>query len=327
MNKFWNDRSVLVTGGAGFLGRHVVKELRRLGCRRVFVPRRRPSGIHRGFDLTDEAAVRRVYAAAQPDVVLHLAGEVGGIGANKDNPGRFFFANMAMGLHLVEHARREGVEKFVQVGTICSYPRDTPVPFRESDLWNGYPEGTNAPYGIAKKAIGVMLEGYRRQYGMLGVQLLPVNLYGPGDNFEPYSSHVIPALIRKCTDARRSGAEEITCWGTGTVSREFLYVEDAARAIVLAAEKYDDAQPMNIGRGEEITISDLARLVADACGYRGAIRWDTSQPDGQPRRCLDTSRAYEKLGWRAGTSLEVGLRRTIDWWVKSTRHQAAATAA
>jgi GDP-L-fucose synthase len=324
MNTFWRNRTVVVTGGGGFLGRHVVRVLQEQGCRRVFVPRRRSLNGNVGYDLTDENAVRRLFDDAEPDVVLHLAGEVGGIGANRDNPGRFFYANMAMGLHLIEHARRNGVEKFVQVGTICSYPRDTPVPFREDDLWNGYPEETNAPYGIAKKALGVMLDGYRKQYGMSGIQLLPVNLYGPHDNFDEYSSHVIPALIRKCVDARDAGASEIVCWGTGTVSREFLFVEDAARAVVLAAERYDDPEPMNLGRGEEITIADLVARIADHCGYTGAVRWDRSKPDGQPRRCLDTTRARERIGWSAGTSLDEGLRRTIDWWLATTSQPLAA---
>ena len=301
---------IVVTGGAGFLGRCVCAELARRGVppERVLVPRRRT------YDLTREEDVVRLYEDAAPSVVLHLAAEVGGIGANREQPGRFFYANMAMGLHLIEHARRRGVKKFVQVGTICAYPKFTPVPFREEDLWNGYPEETNAPYGIAKKALLVMLQAYRRQYGLNGIYLLPVNLYGPGDNFDPRTSHVIPALIRKFCEAVDSGAEEVVVWGTGSASREFLYVEDAARGIVLATERYDGPEPVNLGAGFEITIRDLAEKLRALIGFRGRIVWDKTKPDGQPRRCLDTRRAAESFGFRATTPFDEGLRRTVAWW-------------
>jgi GDP-L-fucose synthase len=246
--------------------------------------------------------------------VLHLAAEVGGIGANRDNPGRFFFANMAMGLHLVEGARRFGIKKFVQVGTICAYPNHTPVPFNESDLWNGYPEVTNAPYGVAKKALLVMCQSYRQQYGLNAIYLLPVNLYGPRDNFDLRTSHVIPALVRKCVEARDKGEQSITAWGTGNVSREFLYVEDCAEGLVAAMERYDSAEPMNLGSGREITIRDLTQLVARLARFEGEIHWDASKPDGQPRRCLDVGRAFNVLGFRARTALEDGLRKTVEWY-------------
>jgi GDP-L-fucose synthase len=274
----------------------------------VVVPR---SAQH---DLTEADAVADLFETARPDVVLHLAAEVGGIGANRDNPGRFFYANMAMGLNVIEEARRRGVEKFVQVGTVCSYPKFTPVPFSESSLWDGYPEETNAPYGIAKKGLLVMLAAYRDQYGFPGIFLMPTNLYGPGDNFDPNSSHVIPALIRKCEEARLEGADSITCWGTGSASREFLYVDDCAAAIVAATERYESPEPVNIGVGKEITIRALVELIVDVTGFEGAINWDTSKPDGQPRRVLDTSRATEAIGFEATTSFEDGLRETVDWF-------------
>jgi len=305
---YWANKTVLVTGGAGFLGSFVCERLRARGASRIVVPRRAE------YDLTDAAAVRTLYAAAKPAVVLHLAAEVGGIGANQANPGRYFFANMAMGLHLIEEGRRAGVEKFVQVGTVCAYPKFAPVPFKESDIWNGYPEETNAPYGVAKKSLLVMLQAYRQQYGFNGVYLLPVNLYGPRDNFDLNTSHVIPALIRKCVEAKRSGAEKIVCWGTGSASREFLYVEDCAEGLVSAAEKYDGAEPVNLGTGREITIRDLVTLIAKLTGFSGRIEWDSSRPDGQPRRCLDVSRARELFGWQAQVSFEEGLRRTIEWY-------------
>jgi nucleoside-diphosphate-sugar epimerase len=273
----------------------------------VFVPR------SADFDLTDPRDVTRAFDAAAPDTVIHLAAEVGGIGANRDNPGRFFYANMAMGLHLVEEARRRDVSKFVLTGTVCAYPKLTPVPFSEDRLWDGYPEETNAPYGVAKKALLVMLQAYREQYGLNGIYLLPVNLYGPGDNFDAHTSHVIPALIRRCEEARLAGAESITCWGTGRASREFLHVEDCAEAIALAAERYDDPEPVNIGAGQEITIRELTERIAALTGFEGTLRWDHSQPDGQPRRRLDTSRARERFGFVASTSLEDGLRDTIAW--------------
>jgi len=303
-----SGQRVLVTGGAGFLGRFVCEKLRARGAKEIFVPRRKD------YDLTDPAAVARVYDAAKPDLVLHLAAEVGGIGANRENPGRYFYANLSMGLHLIEEARKRKLPKFVQVGTICAYPNLTPVPFKETDLWNGYPEVTNAPYGVAKKALLVMLQSYRQQYGLNGIYLLPVNLYGPYDNFDLNSSHVIPALIRKCEEARTRGDRRMTCWGTGAASREFLYVEDCAEGIVAAAEKYDGPEPVNLGSGMEITIKDLIVLIAKLTGFSGEIAWDRSKPDGQPRRCLDVSRATEYFGFRAGTKFEDGLRKTIDYY-------------
>jgi GDP-L-fucose synthase len=303
-----SGKRIVVTGGAGFLGQAVCERLRALGAGEVLVPRRAQ------FDLTTESAVERLYREMKPQVILHLAAEVGGIGANMENPGRYFFANMAMALHLIEGARRHGVERFVQTGTICAYPKFTPVPFREDDLWNGYPEETNAPYGVAKKAALVMLDAYRRQYGLKSAYLLPVNLYGPRDNFDLRTSHVIPALIRKCVEARRAGADRITCWGTGAASREFLFVDDAADGLVRAAEVMDDPEPINLGTGMEITIRDLVTLIARLCEFRGEIVWDSSKPDGQPRRCLDTARAERLLGWRARIGFEEGLRRTIDWF-------------
>jgi GDP-L-fucose synthase len=306
-------KRIVVTGGDGFLGRVVTFKLRRRGCEVILVPRLAE------FDLTTEEAVRRMYAEMRPDVVLHLAAEVGGIGANQDNPGRFFYANMAMALHLIEHARRADIEKFVQVGTICAYPKHCPVPFKEDDLWDGYPEETNAPYGVAKKAAMVMLDGYRRQYGLAGAYVLPVNLYGPRDNFDLHSSHVIPALIRKCVSAMDGGEDHIVCWGTGNVSREFLYVDDAAEGIIRAAEILDEPVPVNLGTGREITIRDLVELIARLTGFAGEIRWDDSKPDGQPRRCLDTAKAARLLDWRAEVGFEEGLRRTIDWWREEGR--------
>ncbi|HYO09093.1 MAG TPA: GDP-L-fucose synthase [Tepidisphaeraceae bacterium] len=302
-----SDR-IVITGGAGFLGSFVIEKLRARGYADLIVPRRRE------YDLTHEADAERLYRDFKPDVILHLAAEVGGIGANRENPGRFFFANMAMGLHLVEGARKHGLKKFVQVGTICAYPNLTPVPFKESDLWNGYPEVTNAPYGVAKKALLVMLQGYREQYKLNGVYVLPVNLYGPRDNFDLQTSHVIPALIRKCIEAKRRGDTEIQAWGTGSASREFLYVEDCAEGIVLSMEKYESPEPMNLGSGREISIRSLTELVAKLCRFDGRIVWDPSKPDGQPRRCLDVSRAKQAIGFTAGTALEDGLRKTIEWY-------------
>ena len=307
---------VVVTGGAGFLGRALLAELRTQGCTSIFVPRRTK------YDLTHEADVARLYAEHKPDVVLHLAAEVGGIGANQANPGRYFFANMAMALHLIEHARIHQLKKFVQVGTICAYPKFTPVPFREEELWNGYPEETNAPYGIAKKAAMVMLDGYRRQYGLASSYLLPVNLYGPWDNFDPTTSHVIPALIRKCVEAAESGAAFMECWGTGSATREFLFVDDCAAGIVRAAQQMDDPTPINLGTCMEISIRNLVELIAKLCDFNGEIRWDPTKPDGQPRRCLDASRAEALLGWRAKVSFEDGLRRTIDWYRANRSHRA-----
>ena len=302
-----SDR-ILITGGAGFLGSFLTEKLRARGYTNIIIPRRRE------YDLTHEEAAARLYADQKPDVVLHLAAEVGGIGANRDNPGRFFFANMAMGLHLIEQARIVGLKKFVQVGTICAYPKFTPVPFKEDDLWNGYPEETNAPYGIAKKALMVMCQSYRQQYNLNAVYVLPVNLYGPRDNFDLHTSHVIPALIRKCIEARRAGAKEIIVWGTGSASREFLYVEDCADGLIATMEKYDSPDPINLGSGREITIKNLTELVAKLCRFEGKIIWDSTKPDGQPRRCLDVTRAKEKLGFIAQKSLEEGLTKTIAWY-------------
>jgi GDP-L-fucose synthase len=301
-------KRVVVTGGAGFLGRILLERLRARGCTDILVPH------VEDYDLTTEPAVERMYADMRPDAVLHLAAEVGGIGANMMNPGRYFYANMAMALHLIEHARRNDLEKFVQVGTICAYPKFTPVPFQEDNLWDGYPEETNAPYGIAKKAAMVMLDGYQRQYGLRSAYVLPVNLYGPGDNFDLQTSHVIPALVRKCEAALDEGRDHVVCWGTGGVSREFLYVEDAAEGIIRAAEVMDEPVPVNLGTNMEITIKDLAELIARLTGFEGEIRWDSSKPDGQPRRCLDTGRARDLLGWEARVGFEEGLRRTIEWW-------------
>jgi GDP-L-fucose synthase len=301
-------KRVLVTGGAGFLGAPVCRILEERGAVEVTVPRKAE------YDLTDASAVSRLYERSRPDVVIHLAAEVGGIGANRDNPGRFFFANMAMGLNTVEEARCREVEKFVQVGTVCSYPKFTPVPFSESDLWAGYPEETNAPYGIAKKALLVMLAGYREQYGFPGIFLMPTNLYGPRDNFDPRSSHVIPALIRKCEEARMTNAPSITCWGTGSASREFLYVDDCAEAIVTATERYNSPEPVNIGVGKEISIRELVELIARVTDFNGEIRWDTTKPDGQPRRMLDTTRAEEHIGFHASTSFQDGLGATVEWF-------------
>jgi len=300
--------SIVVTGGAGFLGGFVVERLKRAGYTNLIIPRRKE------YDLTHEADVERLYATFKPAVVLHMAAEVGGIAANQDNPGRYFFANMAMGLHLIEGARRHGLRKFVQIGTICAYPKFTPVPFKETDLWNGYPEETNAPYGVAKKALLVMCQAYRRQYGLNAVYVLPVNLYGPGDNFDLRTSHVIPALVRKCVAAKRQGDAEIVAWGTGSASREFLYVDDCAQGIIAAMERYESPEPINLGSGREITIKDVTHLIARIARYEGAITWDTTKPDGQPRRCLDVSRAKQELGFVAETSLEEGLARTVNWF-------------
>ena len=303
-------KRIVVTGGAGFLGQAVCRVLQKRGVpdAKIMVPRRRD------YDLTVESAVARLYADAKPDVVIHLAAEVGGIGANMEHPGRFFYANMAMGLHLVEHARRCGLAKFVHTGTVCAYPKHCPVPFREETIWDGYPEETNAPYGVAKKAIFVMLDGYRREYGLNSAVVVPVNLYGPGDNFDPRSSHVIPALIRKCDEARRLGTPQIVCWGTGAATREFLYVEDAAEGIVRAAEVMEEPTPINLGGGVEIPIRDLVGRIAKACQFTGRIEWDASKPDGQPRRSLDISRAKRLLAWEPRQDFESGLASTVAWW-------------
>ncbi|MBV9928936.1 MAG: GDP-L-fucose synthase [Acidobacteria bacterium] len=308
MGNFLQGKRIAVTGGGGFLGRVVVEKLRGRGCREVFVVRKRDYDLVRGAD------VERLYRDARPEVVIHLAAVVGGIGANRENPGLYFYENLMMGAQLIEGARLNGVEKFIQVGTICAYPKFTPVPFREDDLWNGYPEETNAPYGIAKKALLVQCQAYRDQYGFNGIYLLPVNLYGEFDNFDPNTSHVIPALIKKFVDAEMRGAAEVEVWGTGAATREFLYVDDAAEGIVLAAEKYNGAEPVNLGSGMEISIKELAELIKRETGYRGRLVWDTSKPDGQPRRALDVTRAEELFGFRARVDFVEGLRRTISWY-------------
>jgi len=301
-------KRILVTGGGGFLGRHVVARLRAAGCRDVFAPRRVE------YDLTRHDDIEQLLDDTQPDVVVHLAALVGGIGANRRHPGTFLYGNLMMGAQLIEACRRRGVDKFVAVGTICSYPKFAPVPFHESDLWNGYPEETNAPYGLAKKMLIEQLLAYHREFAFPGVNVLLVNLYGPSDNFDQESSHVVPALIRKCVEARERGQPEIVVWGTGQATREFLFVEDAARAIHLAAEKLDNPEPINVGTGREISIRALAELIAVEVGYRGRLRFDPTQPDGQPRRCLDVTRAREQLDFEAEVSLEEGLRRTIAWY-------------
>jgi GDP-L-fucose synthase len=308
---FWRNKRVTVSGGNGFLGSMVVQRLRAAGCTEVYAPR---SGE---YDLREKEQALRLFQEHRPEIFIHLAAVVGGIGSNRTNPGRFFYENAAMGLNVIESARITGIEKFVCAGTICSYPKFTPVPFREEDFWNGYPEETNAPYGLAKKMLLVQLQAYREQYGMKGIYLTPVNLYGPGDNFDLESSHVIPGLIRKCCEGRQSGAAEISAWGTGNVTREFLYAGDAAEAIVLAAEEYEKPEPVNLGSGEEIRVHDLAELIRSLAGFEGSIRWDVSKPDGQPRRYLNTSRALAEFGWRAKMPLREGLQKTISWYAAS----------
>ncbi|MEN6426447.1 MAG: GDP-L-fucose synthase [Phycisphaerales bacterium] len=308
MSGFFADKRVVVTGGDGFLGRYVTRRLREAGAQHIDVPRVQQ------YDLVKMADIVRMYDDMKPDVVIHLAAVVGGIGANRAHPGRFFYENLMMGVQLVEQGRLRGIEKFVAIGTVCAYPKFAPVPFKEQDLWNGYPEETNAPYGLAKKMLLVQSQAYRQEYGFNSIFLLPVNLYGPGDNFDPASSHVIPALIKKCVDAIEAGADSIECWGTGQASREFLYVADAAEGIVLATQHYNSPDPVNIGTGSEISIRELTETIVRLTGFPGTIRWDPSKPDGQPRRCLDTSRARECFGFEARTRLEDGLRATIDWY-------------
>jgi GDP-L-fucose synthase len=308
---FWARQRVVVTGGAGFLGSFVCEGLRRRGVDELMAPRSKE------YDLRDRDAVQRLYRESRPTLVIHLAAVVGGIGANRKNPGKFFYDNAIMGIQLLEYARHFEVEKFVAIGTVCAYPKFSPVPFREDDLWNGYPEETNAPYGIAKKILAVQSRSYREQYGYNSIFLLPVNLYGPRDNFDLETSHVIPALIRKCVEAGRAGMGWIECWGNGTATREFLYVEDAAEGILLAAEHYDKSDPVNLGAGFEISIRDLTALIARTCGFTGEIRWNRAYPDGQPRRRLDTSRAEREFGFQARVGLEDGVKRTLDWYLNN----------
>ncbi|MBF0510819.1 MAG: GDP-L-fucose synthase [Candidatus Omnitrophica bacterium] len=305
---FWKNKRVIVTGGAGFLGRVLVSQLKPKGPNSIVVPRSAE------FDLRKTAAIRRLYKQARPDMVIHLAAVVGGIGANRENPGKFFYDNLMMGVELMEQARQMGIPKFVAIGTICAYPKFCPVPFKEDNIWDGFPEETNAPYGLAKKMLLVQAQAYRQQYGFNAIYLLPVNLYGPGDNFDPKSSHVIPALIRKCLEAKERGDSSITVWGTGQATREFLYVDDAARGIILAAERFNGAQPVNLGAGFEISIKQLIQLIVELTRFKGKIIWDSTKPDGQPRRCLDTSRAYKEFGFKAKVSFETGLKRTIAWF-------------
>ena len=303
-----SSQRVCVTGGAGFLGTHLIEKLKAHGAKEIFVP------TYPEYDLVREADILRMLKDAKPDVIIHLAAKVGGIGANREKPGEFFYDNLMMGVQLIHHAWLQGVSKFVAIGTICAYPKYTPIPFKEEDLWNGYPEETNAPYGLAKKMLLVQSQSYRDQYGYNSIFLLPVNLYGPGDNFNPASSHVIPALIRKCLEAKEQNASEIVAWGDGSPTREFIYVDDAAEGIALATLRYNSSDPVNIGSNFEISIEDLTELIARLTGFEGDIRWDTSKPNGQPRRKLDTSRAKERFGFEAKTNFEAGLRRTIEWY-------------
>jgi len=308
---FWKDKAVLVTGGAGFLGTHVVEELKRRGCKSIAIPRSRE------YDLRDVHQVRKCLEDTHPDIVIHLAAMVGGIGANREHPGSFFYDNAIMGIQLLEACRQAGVDKTIVAGTICAYPKFTPIPFKEADIWNGYPEETNAPYGLAKKMLLVQCQAYRQEYEFNSIYLLPVNLYGPHDNFDPSSSHVIPALIKKALEAKQAGQDHIMCWGTGNATREFLYVEDCARAILQATESYDGDEPVNLGSGMEISIRDLVELIANLVGFEGRIEWDTTKPDGQPRRCLDTQRAKDLFAFEAQVSFEEGLKKTIDWYLAS----------
>lgn len=312
MSNFWKGKRVTVTGGAGFLGSFLVEGLKK-GEVEIFIPRQED------YDLRKIEDIRRMFDDFLPEIIIHLAASVGGIGANIKNPGKFFYDNIMMGVQLMEEARLRGIGKFVTVGTICSYPKFTPVPFKEEDLWNGYPEETNAPYGLAKKMLIVQSQAYRRQYGFNSINLLQVNLYGPRDNFDPESSHVIPALIKKCCDALKLKEKEIVVWGTGTPTREFLYVEDAARGILAAAEKYNKSEPINLGSGIEISIKDLVCLIAKLTGFKGKIVWDKAKPDGQPRRCLDVSKSKKEFGFGAKIDFEEGLKRTIDWYKKECR--------
>ena len=310
MSTFFENRRVVVTGGAGFLGGYVTEGLQKRGCKNILVPK------IEDYDLVSIKDISRMYDDMKPDVVIHLAAVVGGIGANREHPGEFFYKNLMMGVQLIEQGRLRNIEKFVAIGTVCAYPKFTPVPFKEENIWNGYPEETNAPYGLAKKMLLVQSQSYRAEYGFNSIFLLPVNLYGPGDNFNPASSHVIPALIKKCVDAIESGADYIDCWGTGSASREFIYVADAAEGILLATEQYNCPEPVNIGAGFEITIKELAEKIVELTGFTGEIRWDSSKPDGQPRRRLDVSKANKYFGFKAKTPFDEGLKATIDWYRK-----------
>lgn len=312
--EFFGDKRILLTGGSGFLGSHIAKKLKTRGCNNIFIP------TYPEYDLTKIESIKRAYRDSNPDIVIHLAAKVGGIGANMAKPAEFFYDNLIMGIQLMEEARQFGVEKFVALGTICCYPKYTPVPFKEKDLWNGYPEETNAPYGLAKKMLLVQAQSYQKQYGFNAIFLLPVNLYGPGDNFDPQTSHVIPALIKKCLNAQKEGLKEITAWGSGKATREFLYVEDAAEAILLATEKYDKPEPVNIGAGFEISIKDLVYLIVELTGFKGKILWDKTKPDGQPRRSLDVSLAKKEFGFTAKTAFREGLKKTIDWYRDNLYH-------
>ena len=318
MKDFWPTERVVVTGGAGFLGSFIVERLRQSGCADLVVPR------SKDCDLRDGEAIRRLLQGARPSMVIHLAARVGGIGANQAHPAEFFYDNLMMSVQMLHESWAAGVKKFVAIGTVCAYPKFAAVPFREDDLWSGYPEETNAPYGLAKKMLLVQSHAYRQQYGFNAINLLPVNLYGPRDNFDPDSSHVIPALIRRCLEAKERGDRRLVVWGTGRATREFLFVEEAARAIVLAAERYDDPAPVNIGSGNEISIRDLVTRIADLVGYDGEVVWDASKPDGQPRRGLDTSRAEQMFGFKAAVSFEEGLRKTIAWYESARRRSALA---
>jgi len=309
MSDFFKDRRIVVTGGAGFLGSYIFEGLQKRGCKNILIPK------IEDYDLVNIDDIVRMYEYMKPDIVIHLAAIVGGIGANREHPGEFFYKNLMMGVQLIEQGRLRNIEKFVAIGTVCAYPKFTPVPFKEEDLWNGYPEETNAPYGLAKKMLLVQSQAYRAEYGFNSIFLLPVNLYGPGDNFDPASSHVIPALIKKCVDAIEAGDDCIDCWGTGKVSREFIYAADAAEGILLATEHYNGAEAVNIGAGFEITIKELVEKIAELTGFDGEIRWDSSKPDGQPRRRLDTSRAKKYFGFEAKTSFDEGLKATIDWYI------------
>jgi GDP-L-fucose synthase len=317
---FWEDKRVVVTGGSGFLGSRLVAKLRAKSPKEIFIPRRAD------YDLVQWDNVVRLYKDARPDLVIHLAGNVGGIGANRANPGRFFYDNLMMGVQMIEYARRQGISKFVALGTICSYPKFTPVPFREENLWDGYPEETNAPYGLAKKMLLVQAQAYREQYGFNTIFLLPVNLYGPNDNFDPNTSHAIPAIIRKCVDAVETGAKEVVLWGTGKATREFLHVDDAAEGILLASERYNGSEPVNVGAGMETSIENLAVLISKLTGFQGRIVWDSTKPDGQPRRSLDTRRAEKEFGFRARIPFETGLKETIEWYRAKDRSAAPRSA-